>query len=891
MSFLVLHMFTCCWFEDDHSSKNKLRLLRLTKVLCDESLAWRLGAFVITSAPIDEVLYALLGHQRTRATMSELVDPHSSPLVKCQSKLLHLAKSFLADEASPWFLLGLVGGDFGSVEVRMACRNHVLQLAGGVTQYFELRMSKGLYRLAWLCLGSIPRLAQRVVVRDVFSSPLDCLPFACRLLRLMYPNEERFSRAAPTILRTWLASVIVGIDFSERCHAQMRRYVESSGPAASFRGACNRLVCRQFVADHVLRGGIDPAIAPLSMFLGEEQGEQDGAKDAPKTAKNSFIYFHAMRMKSVKALLAPNRAFSRDELVDVEAKISQEWHALSEADVAFWDVLRKHRPQRQAIVSDASSTGASSSALVPLPKSTPFRGLWGHGDNPKHLVPPLALANPRGQQGIPWSKSQESSFDRCVSRPVPKRASLPLTHGWGSLHGCHSHIKNACRQHSLKPEEARSLDFVCAAFNAWVGSLPKESRGDASQVLLCFGAGAGEEPSACVVALLVHATGNKQGQLFADCALVLASGLLQHVFEPQEFPFRVRIMSRTSRLSMPGNQAQDDQSLSISTSDEFGMLLLEHKPSWTFFRGEYELVINDTLLDMLVTRKGEEVKVPAAAVRAKKKGNLIIPNAFDSILDCDDPIAQGRQGAVAPSAAPSASSAAEHPQDDLSASDVEVEGGGQRPSSQRKSTRSWKPALLLKKKAAKTSRLLKAKATQILSTLWRQSWRSWRAGWSQRRRPWRKLWRVPSCRSSQDTLLVHCGHGIGWRTSGESPCGLPTSMPRGRTSLFDVTCIAHALSLVGDRRSLTSSACAGFLFLQSPCLKGPQRRRKWQPRPGMPSWLQRCCRRPCWQRLLDPRFLWLQCDHRGRPSELGLSLALLATSASRFATLERVSRH
>jgi hypothetical protein len=65
------------------------------------------------------------------------------------------------------------------------------------------------------------------------------------------------------IVQTWLASTSVGIDFTERSHAQMRKDLLSTGPAQNFLRSGDRILCRQLASAHMLRGGDAPDATTL----------------------------------------------------------------------------------------------------------------------------------------------------------------------------------------------------------------------------------------------------------------------------------------------------------------------------------------------------------------------------------------------------------------------------------------------------------------------------------------------------------------------------------------------------------------------------------------------------------------------------------------------------
>ena len=98
----------------------------------------------------------------------------------------------------------------------------------------------------------ISREVKQAVVEGFYSAPVDCMTFACRRLREIYPSVPDFVDKAPLALRVLMEYTFTSIDFSERSHSQMRRDLFSAGPAQGFLSAADRVLCRQFASAHVV---------------------------------------------------------------------------------------------------------------------------------------------------------------------------------------------------------------------------------------------------------------------------------------------------------------------------------------------------------------------------------------------------------------------------------------------------------------------------------------------------------------------------------------------------------------------------------------------------------------------------------------------------------------
>ncbi len=125
--------------QDDFSGKSKLRLLRIVDNLCCPSAAGHVLLMNVSHTVIDRLLWAIMGHNRQRATLGELVHPLSSPLGRCQQELFLALRDFSGDsDESPWFIIFAVGFDGDSRAVRLDARREITQISCGLVDVFEL---------------------------------------------------------------------------------------------------------------------------------------------------------------------------------------------------------------------------------------------------------------------------------------------------------------------------------------------------------------------------------------------------------------------------------------------------------------------------------------------------------------------------------------------------------------------------------------------------------------------------------------------------------------------------------------------------------------------------------------------------------------------------------
>ena len=75
--------------EQDWTSKNKLRLVRVVKVLCDPEIQWTLAVMACTLAPIELCQYAVMGHEKTTGHFIRLGSPKTFSLGHLPGAVAH----------------------------------------------------------------------------------------------------------------------------------------------------------------------------------------------------------------------------------------------------------------------------------------------------------------------------------------------------------------------------------------------------------------------------------------------------------------------------------------------------------------------------------------------------------------------------------------------------------------------------------------------------------------------------------------------------------------------------------------------------------------------------------------------------------------------------------
>jgi hypothetical protein len=332
---------------------------------------------------------------------------------------------------------------------------------------------------------------------------------------------------------------------------------------------------------------------------------------------NGYIEYHSVRFRTCKALTASRRPLTDTERISIEAQIKQEWSEMNDKDHAVWTLrsqTRRRQPSPPAISDERPA----------------FCGLWGASKNAKHLIDPdvlMKFAQSRGSKAAIACETQAAAEGRRVKLGAPKR-SRDVTDDWGSIFCCQSQCKNVCRRHGAGLALAPALDAMVSKINAWVDQLPKDVKPAASE-LIAFegfeGPVVGEGTATMVVALLVIVKGSPKMQMFADCALMDASSVSPRAFVPRDPPFEIMILSRASRLAVPG--VRGHRSIAISTSDELAQYLLTVRPTWRLLPLTYEITDGPSLLRMTVFARGEEFEA-RQEIRRRTPASLL-PHVLD----------------------------------------------------------------------------------------------------------------------------------------------------------------------------------------------------------------------------------------------------------------------
>lgn len=648
--------------QNDFPARNKLRLLRIVKGLGGGPVVNQQLALATTCLRlVDDVLFGILGGpSRERVSLATLLHPFSSPICRCQERLLGLASCFAVgaeDEqvAEGWELLAHLGGGVDSEPLRLECRRVLLQLSAGITDIMELRMEKPPYSLCRLIYDDVPRDAQARAAQQFFDVPEGCLPLFARRLKQMHPRPTLLLERAPPDLTLWATATYVSIDFSERAHSQMRHDIASRTVGANYLPAANKLLVRQYMSEHVRRGGHDLArlgagialeTARVQAGAAAPRQKQPQSKQGPRRAAPTALKFANLRRKAWKALVAPDRPLTASEQAEMEEHVAHEWERIK----GQRDLVALYRQPHLASV--------SSHAVVKTDTPPVFRGPCAVSTDPGRLVPQECVvaalhklkadAKVGSSSSSVYSEEQQSASAHVAS--TSEHYTNTVDRGYTLMFGCFTKKQNVCRDHSLPVDLRPAFDTLVRAINAWTGSLSKDQQSGSSELLAFVGRGDGGDLGqgmVMVFELLVLAKGSPKMQFFGDCGVVSEGFPLRAdrvVPERWEFPLRVRILDRTARLSDAGEDAGECKSLSISTSDEVALFLLSQRPLWELVPVQYRIeTAQRTLLDMSVFARGEVFQPPVMR-RKRASVSFDLPAVFDL-----DPVAHGRSLATSAS--------------------------------------------------------------------------------------------------------------------------------------------------------------------------------------------------------------------------------------------------
>ena len=572
--------------KGDQAGWNKLTLLRTVRAFTDPIVQAKMAIYVTTATIADQIHYAILGHEQQHSiTVLGLVDPEVSPVGIALDSLAMLLDVW-GPEARGWVLLSSLAVDFSDPSVRQFAQVQILGLVVGLLDYFELRLTKPPYTVA-AAAGSGSAEALDRAIREMRSMPLQCLPLSCQRMRARYPTEAALREFAPPVFLKLLDKVPASIAFAERQHAQMRQDLLTTKRARSFTASSNRTFCKQALAEHVRRGGSDPARAgpaalvacmrasdPVAAPLPIADAAPASAKKlGPSRPAGPFIAFQSKREAAFKQLVAPGRKLTAVEQQRMKDAVRSGWDQVKrDAQVARYtaEARATFRVKKNSVCSDARALAEE--AVVPL---APFKSVWGGSSNPQHVVEPDTIVAHAQKLGGLRHRDAEAWADDTLS--VESAVDAVVRGGWGrSVFGC-CDGRTVCTSHgSVSFDLAQRVDELTNLLTEWASTLGKEAISTMSRVVWLH-ADWGDEPSPLpprpdvLVLLTSQRLRPTRVQYFAVCEVGVE---WQRYFdELPQLPFFFRLAVGPGKIS-PGKRSP-----LVSTSGDLALDLASRAPT------------------------------------------------------------------------------------------------------------------------------------------------------------------------------------------------------------------------------------------------------------------------------------------------------------------------
>ena len=463
--------------ENDFSSKNKLRLLRICNQLCPLEAAQEIAERLCCNRVLDALLYEILGANRKRCTLFDLADPKRSPFLKCVERLANLLENWRSD-CDGWRLIWALGVDFASAPARLTARRQIIQFACGMEDQFLIRFSLPPY--SWQPVAD-PTVASDVrghVADDALAQPSRCLSTFCQRILARCPTRASFLLEAPRPVWLLLKGHTHSVDDLERSHAQVRTDLSSSGPAKSIVDSANRVLCRAVQSEHVARGGVPVAKATQciadsikpsrsqSMALCdlEHAGEVVSARVATTNRHpgSSLIHLRNRKVHAFKSVHCSDRPMTKDEIASCEDEARKEY-AIVRRDSDAWK--RVSMCTRSLKLAKESSIPVANDAT-----NKPFQPLWGASSDARCILSPAMMAKQMQQSVGHGSSGMPMLVPDGVDDPFLEEGADSKMDASRVL-GCLNMKKNVCRLHADDGAWVRMLDALTKLLSKAVDEL------------------------------------------------------------------------------------------------------------------------------------------------------------------------------------------------------------------------------------------------------------------------------------------------------------------------------------------------------------------------------------------------------------------------------------
>ena len=265
---------------NDFSSRNRLRLLRVCRVLCPPDGAADVAIILQCLLTVDPILYELMGGGSLpgRATLAALCTWDRNPIVCAQERIVEKLVAW-GEEGPVWAAVAAAGARFDDHRCALLAKRELLGLAAGLVDHFEMRLGAPPYVLIALISPGVSLGEQRRIAHDFIQSPEHCLTEFCRRLRKLCPTVDALLLHGRVIIEAWARGSFVEIGRTERSHGLMRQELHSEHRARSFTSSANHSICQELKSTHMARGGTDPFKAGGPLAAGDEAaGDSLGRK-------------------------------------------------------------------------------------------------------------------------------------------------------------------------------------------------------------------------------------------------------------------------------------------------------------------------------------------------------------------------------------------------------------------------------------------------------------------------------------------------------------------------------------------------------------------------------------------------------------------------------------
>ena len=663
----------------DFKSRAKLRLLRICKGLCVPGVGTEMSITVTLEYAVDRVLYKFLGNEHTaRLTLVGMVDPSTSPICNFQEEVVDLLVDWQPSTVH-WPLLAAVACDFADKGTRLLARSGCLKLNSGMCEHFVDRLAMPPYSTVAITCDSLDAESAAANMDELFSIPLECLPFICRRWRTRY-NRRTFLAEAWQDLRDLGEFADLCIDLSERSHNHVRNDLKSDGPSRSLANTSARFHVRQCVTSHHDKeyGGTGYDGKPVKLDeIPQKYGPACGGSDvsvlldaAGQDANHpgsAFVRFRAFRLRSFKAMVSPNSALSQEQLDEFETTNKADWaRTCSDPDERrTWELynLVSVDKKREASQSSTGADGGSGSDAT-------FTGLWGSSTDRQFLFDPDAFT--AFTQEMTASEKATARKPIVIEPPYPKRYGGDAKDMLCLVQGCYNYKRNICRKHLLNRADADALDALTWRLSSWVGTLDKQDL-DMCLHLLWFRDKSNDNDDGIVesthdrIVLLVNARFQPLCQRLVRCHIDGGDEKSDSYAVPPP-PYRVRCSVGKSRLG------KKRRALRELSSDTLCHELSSRSSNWEVYSLQWTLPCDDpSLLLHDVFDKGAVVCLPKpkpkAATKPKPKA---MAAAEQELLSMGDPLSGSGPSSHAAPTAPTDSGVSE----DGQATEAFVEDNG-----------------------------------------------------------------------------------------------------------------------------------------------------------------------------------------------------------------------